>query len=235
MEPTNPTARMRGSSRIASTACLSPFITLKMPGGNPASMNSSAKRSGTEGSRSEGLSTNALPQAMAGAAFHSGIMAGKLNGVMPATTPSGWRMEYTSMPVPAESVYSPFRRCGMPMANSATSRPRWMSPLESGMVLPCSEDSRRASSSMCWFSSSTNRISTRARRCGLVAAQAGWAAAALSTAAESSAGLASGTRACTWPVLGSDTSAKRPEVPATCLPPMKWVSSLGISAPFRCR
>ena len=56
-------------------------------------MNSSARRTGTDGSRSEGLSTNALPQASAGPAFHSGIMAGKLNGVMPATTPSGWRIE----------------------------------------------------------------------------------------------------------------------------------------------
>jgi hypothetical protein len=34
----------------------------------------------------------ALPQAIAGQNFHIGIMAGKLNGVMPATTPSGWRM-----------------------------------------------------------------------------------------------------------------------------------------------
>ena len=45
------------------------------------------------GSRSEGLRMKALPQAMAGANFHIGIIAGKLNGVMPATTPSGWRME----------------------------------------------------------------------------------------------------------------------------------------------
>ena len=35
----------------------------------------------------------ALPQASAGASFHIGIMAGKLNGVMPAATPMGWRME----------------------------------------------------------------------------------------------------------------------------------------------
>ncbi len=41
----------------------------------------------------EGLRMKALPQAMAGAHFHSGIIAGKLNGVMPATTPSGWRKE----------------------------------------------------------------------------------------------------------------------------------------------
>ena len=40
-----------------------------------------------------------LPQAMALANIHIGTMAGKLNGVMPATTPSGWRIEYTSTPV----------------------------------------------------------------------------------------------------------------------------------------
>ena len=35
----------------------------------------------------------ALPQATDGANFHIGIIAGKLNGVMPAVTPSGWRRE----------------------------------------------------------------------------------------------------------------------------------------------
>ena len=50
-------------------------------------------RIGTPGSRSDGFRMKALPQAIAGAHFQRGIMAGKLNGVMPATTPSGWRME----------------------------------------------------------------------------------------------------------------------------------------------
>ena len=54
-----------------------------MPGGTPASMNSSASRIGTTGSRSDGLRMKALPQAIAGAGFHSGIIAGKLNGVVP--------------------------------------------------------------------------------------------------------------------------------------------------------
>ena len=79
---------------------------------------------GTDGSRSDGLRMKALPQAIAGANFHIGIMAGKLNGVMPATTPRGWRMEYMSMPGPALSVNSPLSRCGMPQANSQTSTPR---------------------------------------------------------------------------------------------------------------
>ena len=95
---------------MASTASLSPCTTWNTPGGRPASRNNSASRSGTEGSRSLGLRMNALPHASAGPAFHKGIIAGKLNGVMPATTPNGWRIEYTSMPEPAPSVYSPFIR-----------------------------------------------------------------------------------------------------------------------------
>ena len=84
---------MSGWASSASTASLSPLTTWKTPGGRPAWTNSSASRSGTEGSRSEGLRMKALPQARAGPAFHSGIIAGKLNGVIPQTTPSGWRME----------------------------------------------------------------------------------------------------------------------------------------------
>ena len=93
VEPTKPMAEMSGWSRMASTASLSPLTTLRMPGGRPASIINSASISGTPGSRSDGLRMKALPQAMAGPNFHIGIMAGKLNGVMPATTPSGWRME----------------------------------------------------------------------------------------------------------------------------------------------
>ena len=127
-DPTKPIAFTRASVSSMSTACLSPLTTLRMPAGNPASLKISAMRMGTLGSRSDGLRMKALPQAIAGAHFHSGIMAGKLNGVMPATTPSGWRSEKRSVPGPALSVYSPLSRCGMPQANSTTSRPRWMSP-----------------------------------------------------------------------------------------------------------
>ena len=83
---------MSGWSRSASTASLSPWTTVKTPSGRPASFHSSARNSEADGSFSLGLSTKALPQAMALAHIHSGTIAGKLNGVMPATTPSGWRM-----------------------------------------------------------------------------------------------------------------------------------------------
>ena len=61
--------------------------------GAPASVSSSARRIGQPGSFSEGLSTKVLPQAIAIGNIHIGTIAGKLNGVMPATTPSGWRIE----------------------------------------------------------------------------------------------------------------------------------------------
>ena len=51
---------------MASTASLSPLTTLRMPAGRPASMNSSAMRIGTPGSRSDGFRMKALPQAIAG-------------------------------------------------------------------------------------------------------------------------------------------------------------------------
>ena len=78
---------------MASTATLSPCTTFSTPAGPPASINSSARRTGTLGSFSEGFRMKVLPTAMAMPNIHIGIMAGKLNGVMPATTPSGWRME----------------------------------------------------------------------------------------------------------------------------------------------
>ena len=76
---------------MASTARLPPWMMFKTPGGTPAWSASSANSMGVSGSCSEGLSTKVLPQTMAMGNIHSGIMAGKLKGVMPAHTPIGWR------------------------------------------------------------------------------------------------------------------------------------------------
>ena len=83
---------MPGCSSSESTATLSPWTTLNTPSGTPASWSSSARNSEAEGSFSQGLRMNVLPHAMAIANIHIGTMAGKLNGVMPATTPRGWRI-----------------------------------------------------------------------------------------------------------------------------------------------
>jgi len=93
VEPTKLTAATRGSSSSASTATLSPCTTLNTPSGRPASLSSLPSSTPVEGSRSEGLRTNVLPQAMATGNIHIGTIAGKLNGVMPAHTPSAWRIE----------------------------------------------------------------------------------------------------------------------------------------------
>ena len=84
VEPTKLTAAMSGWSRRASTATLSPWTTLNTPSGRPASAYSWAMKLDADGSRSLGLSTNVFPVAIAIGCIHSGTMAGKLNGVMPA-------------------------------------------------------------------------------------------------------------------------------------------------------
>ena len=71
---------------------------------------------------------NALPHASATGAIHSGTMTGKLNGVMPATTPSGSRSECESTPPETCGVFSPLSSWPSPQANSTTSRPRVTSP-----------------------------------------------------------------------------------------------------------
>ena len=57
-----------------------------------------------DGSFSLGFRMKVLPHARALANIHIGTIAGKLNGVMPATTPSGCLMLYTSTPVDACSL-----------------------------------------------------------------------------------------------------------------------------------
>ena len=72
---------------------MSPCTTLKTPAGRPASANASAIQLAAEGSFSLGFRTTVLPAAMAIGKNHIGTIAGKLNGEMIPTTPSGWRIE----------------------------------------------------------------------------------------------------------------------------------------------
>ena len=51
------------------------------------------------GSIGLGFKMKQLPAAIASGNIHMGTITGKLNGVMPATTPSGWRSVQLSMPV----------------------------------------------------------------------------------------------------------------------------------------
>ena len=158
------------------------------------------------GSRSDGFSTKALPQASATGYIHIGTIAGKLNGVMPAHTPSGWRIDQVSTPVPTFSPCSPLSRCGTPVANSTTSMPRVIEPSASSSVLPCSCVTIFASSFLCDSIRSRKRIRMRARLSGGERPQATCAAAAERTAASTSAAFAYGTWRTTSPVAGFVTS-----------------------------
>ncbi len=193
-------------------------------------------RSEGHGSVGLGFSTKVLPAAIATGNIHIGTITGKLNGVMPATTPSGWRRVQLSMPVETWSVKSPLSSCGMPQANSTMSMPRLTSPWASVKTLPCSAVIRWASSSLCLLSSSRNLNITRARRIGGVSAQAGKAAWAAATAASTSARLASATLPVAVPVAGLKTSWVREDRGAAMRPPTKWwIGVLLICMAFSCR
>src|SRR5918996_3975617 len=105
VEPTNDTEATSGWVSSASTPSLSPWTTLNTPGGNPASAHRLAMYTAADGSFSDGLSTTALPQAIAIGKNHIGTMAGKLNGEMIAATPTGWRIEKESTRVDTFSEY----------------------------------------------------------------------------------------------------------------------------------
>jgi hypothetical protein len=113
----------------------------------PARAHSSATKFDAEGSFSDGLSTTVLPHAIALGMNHSGTMAGKLNGEITPTTPSGWRIEYTSTRVEAFSLNPPLSSAGTPQANSTFSSARCTSPAASSSTLPCSAVTIAASSS----------------------------------------------------------------------------------------
>ncbi len=87
---------------------------MKTPAGSSAAAAVSASSVPTWGESSDGLSTTVLPKARAGAAFHSGIAAGKFQGVISATTPSGWRRVSCNAPGACAGMTSPISRTASP-------------------------------------------------------------------------------------------------------------------------
>src|SRR5687768_18575562 len=162
-----------------------------------------------------------LPHAIATGCIHIGTITGKLNGVIPATTPSGDRKENTSTSVDAWSEKDPFSRWGIPQANSTTSRPRSTSPRASESTFPCSALTSSASSPARAVASSRNANKTFARRESDAWDHSSKAAAATRTASSTSAAEPSTTSACWMPVAGSQTGAVPVGVPEVGLPPIQ--------------
>ena len=99
---------------------------------------------------------NAFPQARAFAVIHSGTMTGKLNGVMPATTPTGCSTVWTSTPLETSELCVPLSICDTPQAEIHALEPRATSPAASASTLPCSWLTTPASSSR-WVTISSRR------------------------------------------------------------------------------
>src|SRR5258708_4529199 len=158
---------------------------------------------------------------MATGCIHSGTIAGKLKGVIPTHTPSGWRKECASTPPDTCSEYSPLSIWGRPQANSTTSRTRLISPLASSTTLPCSEAISRASSSMWLSSSSRNANMTFERRAREASDHSGSACWAALTARSTSGGSASTACACSSPLAGSHATEVRVQSPAVASPPIR--------------
>src|SRR6476469_4524520 len=202
LEPTNDTARTRGSVSNWSTVLFAPCTRFNTPGGIPASCASSTMRAAVRGTLSEGFRINVLPQAIANGNIHSGTMMGKLNGVMPTQTPTGYRVDQLSTDVPTRSTVSPIISVGAPQANSMHSMPRSNEPCASSRVLPFS--SVISPTSSCAFCSSSSRnLNSTLQRCTTgVLLHAGNALWAASMAAEISSAVQRGISATASPVAG---------------------------------
>ena len=170
----------------------------------------------------------ALPQAIATPNIHIGIMRRKVERRDPGADAQrlAHRIDVDAGPR-ARCVYSPFRTCGMPQANSITSSPRWMSPLLSAITLPCSDDSRWASASM--FASTSRLECEHHPRPPL---RVGRRPARLRALRRRHRAVEVGDRpsvtcACTCPVFGSNTSPRRE--PPLAAPPAKTCPIVRIS------
>ncbi len=179
-------------------------------------------KSEADGSFSDGFRTNVLPHAIAGAHIHIGTIAGKLNGVMPATTPTGWRIEYTSTPVETCSENSPLSSVGIPHANSITSRPRVTSPIASESTLPCSATRSLAISSLSLvheLADAEQHLRAAGERDRSPRAER------LLRSLHREVDLVPDARSTAplWrPVAGLNTGSCDPSVPATVAPPIQW-------------
>ena len=141
----------------------------------------------------------ALPTVSAMGIIHIGTMAGKLKGVMPATTPSGSRRNSQVTPRLTSSEAPASRFC-RDRAKSHTSSPLSSPARASATVLPASLAARWASRSSCDSSSERKRDMITVRSRTGMARQPGTAPFAASTAWATPEAGVRGTRPMTPPV-----------------------------------
>src|SRR5687767_840303 len=202
---------------MAVTISLSPCTILKTPSGKPASFSNSASRPQQSGTFSEGFTIMQLPSAIALGMVQLGTMAGKLNGTIEATTPSGTCSVLHSTPLLTSRI-SPVTSWGSEQANSVSSMHFSISARDSFMVLPFSSLQSAASS----LRSLSNKYLYLKNTCTLsligVLLQAGNAALAAFTAVSRSLAVDIGTLERRFPSNGEITSRVRKEDESTNFP-----------------
>jgi hypothetical protein len=189
-DPVNETASARSTS--AAPAAPPPVTSVNTPSGS-ASAKSSASRSATAGDCSAGLSTTPLPNARAGAAFHSGIATGKFHGVIRPATPCGRRRVCSSETPSAAGKTSPSGSRAACAKYRRIATPRATSPDASPIGLPTSRTTRADTSPAAPARASAQAPSAAARSVAGRRAQPVPAARVRSTAAVTSSAPPSGT------------------------------------------
>ena len=144
--------RTRGSLHRALPRLLpGPVRHCTASGGAPASTNNSISLRADSGVSVAGLMMQALPAAIAGPTLWHTRCSGKLNGLMPTTTPHGTRRVKPSLPftpgAPSSGITSPERRFASSADSTMISRARVASICASARILPSSWVMVRARSS----------------------------------------------------------------------------------------
>mmetsp|Transcript_27338 Transcript_27338/g.68638 ORF Transcript_27338/g.68638 Transcript_27338/m.68638 type:complete len:289 (+) Transcript_27338:416-1282(+) len=163
-EPVNEILLMRGwltrcAPMLNWPGTSAPVMTLKTPGGK-TSFISMPMATPVRGVKGDGLCTNVLPRAMAGAHFWTLQKIGKFQGVMPATTPTGRRCASTRL-VSSSTYTSTGGLISEDSLRCPIAIPSSMAACAFGF--PCSITSRSISGP--WFSSRTTAaLCTAAQR-----------------------------------------------------------------------
>jgi hypothetical protein len=196
-------------------------MRVKTPAGKPASVISRPIRHAVIGTFSDGFQTKAFPAVIAIGNIHIGTIAGKLNGAMPATTPSGSRRSSQVTPRLTSSDPPSSRFCSE-IAYSQTSMPFKISARPSATVLPASAAHECASSSRWASTSSRKRNIAWVRSLSGTLPQPIDAILAAATAAATSSAVDIGTVPIGAPVYGLMTSRLSPRSASDQAPPMRF-------------
>jgi len=220
---TRPTSGWSTSAAPASEP--SPCTTLSTPGATPASSASSAKNDADAGVCSDGFTTAAFPQKIAGNAFHATFGSGVLKLMISAATPSGWRIVSTVRLAMLAVVVRPYERRPSPAMKRPISTAASASPRASARDFPVSSATIAAASSRLARRRSASSRTMSPRATAVRSAQAGCAARAAATASATSSASERATRQSTVSSAGRIFSSQAPERAGTARPSMRFVTS----------